>query len=170
MKFLKILIVFLSVMSFVSCSSDDDGDTGGAINAENGQLVARVSGDSFTSSEVATTAQLQNGNLAITGVNSDGDTISININDFESQGTFDLSGSSNEGLAIYLPNGDNTFYNSINAGGSGSITVSNVNTEAGQISGSFNFIATRTESNGSNDAVEISDGSFLNIAVTGLTN
>lgn len=163
MKFLRFFIVLTVLAPFISCSSDDDTTGDNDTGTQVGLLVANVGGNSFTSAEATTTAQIQSGVLAITGVNSNGDTISININNFDTEGTFDLSGSVNEGVAIYLPKGDNTFYNSINVGGSGAITV---NTQDGTISGTFNFIGTRTNSNGASESIEISNGSFLNLPVT----
>lgn len=168
MKFLKIFIVLIVVASFVSCSSDDDTTTNNDPGAQAGLLYANVDGSSFTSTEATTTAQIQSGVLAITGLNSNGDTISININNFDAEGSFDLSGSLNEGLAIYLPKGENTFYNSINAGGSGVITITSMNTQEKKISGTFNFTATRTTSNGTTETITINDGSFLNVTLTNL--
>jgi len=162
MKYLKSLILVFTIIIASSCSSDDDSSSSDDNQGSNqdGLVTAQVDGSDFESLEAVTFATIQSGVLNISGRNSDGDTISFLINNFDAAGTFDLSGSTLEGTGIYLPSGDTTFYSSVNAGGEGSITISEYDESAGTISGTFNFIAVRASDS---DTIEITDGSFSDL-------
>lgn len=171
MKLFKSLIVLFIVLIAVSCSSDGD-DSVTVLNAEDGEMVARVNSNNFTSIDVTTTAAMISGVLNLTGVNSNGDTIAISVNNFDSEGTFDLSEFNTVARSIYLPSGDTTFFLSINEGGSGSITVTDLNVGDKVISGTFSFIGVRQNTSDPNnplmETVEITDGVFTNVSITGL--
>ena len=149
-----------------SCSSDDDNSGPG--DAASGELVATVDGAGFSANAASTAANVQSNVLTITAENANGDNIAITLTPFNGEAEYDLSGFTSEATAIYLPNGDNQFYNSGNEGGAGTITILTVDTAAGTISGNFNFTAVRTNSNGPNETVEVSNGTFINVTTTGL--
>jgi hypothetical protein len=85
MKSFKILVFFLSVSMFVSCSDSSDEDLG--IDAE-GSLTAKVDGNDFASLSVAVGATVSNGVAAIQGSNSVGEYIRINIFNYSGVGTY----------------------------------------------------------------------------------
>jgi len=162
MKYLKSLILVFTIIIASSCSSDDDSSSSDDNQGsdQDGLVTAQVDGSDFESLEAVTFATIQSGVLNISGRNSDGDTISFLINNFDAAGTFDLSGSTLEGTGIYLPSGDSIFYSSVNEGGSGSITISEYDEDAETISGTFNYTAIRASDS---DTIEITDGSFSDL-------
>ncbi len=164
MKYLKSLIlIFIAIITF-SCSSDDDNSSNddNAQGSQDGTIIAQVDGEDFESIEAVTFATIQSGVLNISGTNSNGDFISFLINNFDAAGTFNLSGFTLEGTAVYLPNDETTFYSSVNEGGSGSITISEYDEDAGTISATFEFIAVRASDS---DTVEITNGSFSDLTL-----
>jgi hypothetical protein len=171
MKLFKSLILLFIVFITVSCSTNDD-DSVTNPNADDGEMVASVNSTNFASSDATTTAAVISGVLNLAGVNSNGDTIAISVNNFDSEGTFDLSESSTAARAIYLPSGDTTFYLSINEGGEGSITVTDLNAGDNLISGNFSFIGVRENTSDPDnpfmETIEITAGVFTNVTITGL--
>lgn len=162
MKPLKSLILIFTAVIAFSCSSSDDDSSGDDIQGgQDDIIIAQVDGSDFESDSF-TSASLQSGVLNISGTNSGGDSISFLINNFDAAGTFDLSGSTLEGTAIYLPSGETTFYSSVNQGGEGTIIISEYNENAGTISGTFNFIAVRASDS---DTVEVTNGSFSDLTL-----
>jgi len=169
MKLLRSLFVLFTIVAITSCSSNDDNNDSSP-TAGDGQFVATVNNSSFVSTKALTSSSLQGGVLNITSKSAGGNTISISINNFDNEGTANLSGSTNEGIAIYLPSGDNKFYSSVVQGGSGSITITEFNNSAKSISGTFSFTGVRQKTNSSGQAetetVVITNGSFKNVTVT----
>ncbi|TVZ51963.1 DUF6252 family protein [Dokdonia sp. Hel_I_53] len=156
-------VLFLVMLFIIGCSSNDDDSTQ---IADRGEIVATIDGDTFAASGNSVGASLQSGVLNITASNTGADTISISINNFIGEGTFDLSGFTVEGTGIYLPAGDNRFFNTENEGGEGSITITSYTESSGLISGTFEFVAVRSNSSGANEIVTITSGSFNDISVT----
>jgi hypothetical protein len=171
MKLFKSLIVLFIVLIALSCSTKDD-DSATTSNAEDGEMAASVNSTNFTSGDLTTTAAMISGVLNLTGVNSTGDTIAISVNNFDSEGTFDLSEFNTVARAIYLPSGDSTFYLSVNEGGAGSITVTDLNVGDKVISGTFSFIGVRNNTSDPDnplmETVAITDGVFNKVSITGL--
>ena len=161
MKPLKSLIlIFIAIIAF-GCSSDDDSSSGDDVQGgQDGLITAQVNGSNFNSVETSTFANIQSDVLSISGRNNNGETISFLISNFDAAGTFDLSGATLEGTAIYLPSGENTFYSSVNEGGSGSITISEYDEDAETISGTFNYTAVRANDG---DIIEVTNGSFSDL-------
>lgn len=161
MKNLKSFILLFTAILTLSCSSDDDNESDNP-TAGDGQISAQVDGSAFTSTSITTSASLSSNVLQLIGVNTNGDSITISIADFEGVGSFDTSGLTLEATAIYLPSGDTTFFNTSNEGGEGTITISEFSDDD-IISGSFMFTATRPSTS---ESVSITNGSFSDISVT----
>lgn len=97
MKKLKQLVLFLTtaaLITFSSCSTNDDGGDGG--NAPSGLLVAKVDGKSFKSFELSSSATISavgpGKNLIIIATNSDGNAFSMTIMGYTGAGTYEFSG------------------------------------------------------------------------------
>lgn len=95
MKTIKFLSVFLFIsIALVSCNkSDDDGGDGGG--APEGTMTAKINGSSFTSMEIATTANevTAGGSTTITiqGSDADGKGMVLIINTYDGTGTYTIS-------------------------------------------------------------------------------
>lgn len=169
MKLFKVLLFLCLAFTLSNCATDDDQDPEPIIVTNiDGQLTASISSTSFTAAESNTSGLFQNGVIGLNAQNSDGDTIAFTITTFDNEGSYDLSGFTTEATAIYLSSGDNKFYNSANEGGSGTLTISNINPDTSAITGSFNFIAVKTNSDSPNETIEVSNGVFTNVIVSGL--
>ncbi|WP_417871002.1 DUF6252 family protein [Winogradskyella sp.] len=103
LKNFMLLVMTLSLATFISCSSDDDGGSGG--NAPSGTLVAKVDGTNYESWEISSSATIANNgnNLIIIASNSDGNAFSFTIWGYEGVGTYDFDASiiSNVNVASY---------------------------------------------------------------------
>ena len=103
LKNFMLLVMTLSLATFTSCSSDDDGGSGG--NAPSGTLVAKVDGTSYESWEISSSATIANNgqNLIIIASNSDGNAFSFTVWGYDGVGTYDLDGSNinNVNVASY---------------------------------------------------------------------
>jgi hypothetical protein len=80
---IMLLIMTVSLVTFTSCSKDDDGGDGG--NAPSGVLQAKVDGSNFQSMEISSSATVANNgqNLIIIASNSDGKAFAITIFGYE---------------------------------------------------------------------------------------
>lgn len=144
-----------SLVTFTSCSSDDDGGSGG--NAPAGTIVAKIGGSNFKSLAMASAANyVAAGNmLSIQGNNADGDAIVMVINGYEGVGTYEI-GSGVGGIAVTasytkinidLGNPANSTSQVWQAPytGSGIAGTINVSSDAdGKIKGTFEFEAKST--------------------------
>lgn len=96
LKHIMLLVMVGSLLTFTSCSKDDDGGSGG--NAVSGTLTANIGGASFQSMEISSKATLANAggidNLIIIASNSDGNAFSISIFGYTGVGTYDITGAS----------------------------------------------------------------------------
>ena len=94
MKTIKLFTILLFVgLATVSCKKDDDGGEGGA--AADGTITAKIDGASFTSLEIATTANEVNAGgsttITIQGNDADGRAIVMIINGYDGTGTYEIS-------------------------------------------------------------------------------
>ncbi|MEY8847433.1 DUF6252 family protein [Psychroserpens sp. XS_ASV72] len=96
-KNFMMLFMALTLVTFTSCSSDDDGGDPAQTAASPGTITAKVNGTTVTSVEIATFATLASGNLQIQG--NTGGTSSkafvMNIVGFDGEGTYPLGGGAN---------------------------------------------------------------------------
>ena len=85
----------MSLVTFTSCSSDDDG--GGPATAASGVLVAKVDGTTYQSLEISSSATVANNgqNLIIIASNSDGNAFAFTIIGYDGVGTYPLGGGAN---------------------------------------------------------------------------
>lgn len=97
MKTLKQLVLCLTIISvatFSSCSTSDDGGDGG--NAPSGLLIANVDGKSFKSFELSSSATISTTgptkSLIIIATNSDGNAFSMTIFGYTGAGTYEFTG------------------------------------------------------------------------------
>ncbi len=154
-------------MGASSCSSSDDAlpETG-----RDGEITAQINGNLFLASEDFVGASLQSSTFNLTATNSNGDKVSISINDFDGEATVDLSGFTSDATGIYIPSGANRFFNTENEGGTGSITITEYNSSQNLVSGTFDFIAVRRNTSSSGEVsledISISNGIFFNINVS----
>src|SRR5690606_435295 len=89
---LILLLMSFSLVTLSSCSSDDDGGGGG--QAAEGTVTAKIDGTTFTSMEIASTANyVAAGNvMTIQGSDADGKAIVLIINGYEGEGTYEIGG------------------------------------------------------------------------------
>lgn len=170
MKTFKNLTLFILIsVLVVSCKKNDDGGDGGT--AASGTITAKVDGATFTSMEIATTANqiTVNGTTTITiqGSDSSGKGIVMIINGFDGIGTYEINDSNVFISGSYIeadvnnPSNTQTWQAPYeNSGVAGEIQVSAKT--ATNIQGTFNFKC-KNSMNGS--LKNITEGSF-NMDVT----
>ena len=99
---IMLLIMTVSLVTFTSCSKDDDGGSGG--NAPSGTLVAKVDGTNYESMEISSSATITNNpsgqSLIIIASNSDGNAFSFTIFGYDGVGTYSFDGSINTGVNV----------------------------------------------------------------------
>ncbi|WP_179008597.1 DUF6252 family protein [Winogradskyella forsetii] len=97
---IMLFVMIVSLVTFTSCSSDDDGGSVG--NAPSGTLVASVDGANYQSMEISSSATLANNgqNLTIIATNSDGNAFSFTIFGYNGVGTYDFDGSISTGVNV----------------------------------------------------------------------
>lgn len=95
LKNVMLLVMTMSLVTFTSCKSDDDGGNGG--NAPSGTLTAKVDGANFQSLDISSSATVANNgnNLIIIASNSDGNAFAITIIGYSGPGTYPLGGGLN---------------------------------------------------------------------------
>lgn len=156
---------FLLILSFTLtfCSGDDSNSDNN--QAPEGQLVATIDGELFNPPSATTSAALQGEDIFnISGLDqATGELITITIQG-ATEGTFDIGyENTSGGTAAYNVNGENAFLSAIE-GGSGQLTISELDLENETASGTFNFIAIRQsidgEGNITTETIEITDGAF----------
>lgn len=90
-----ILSLFVSI-SFTSCSSDDDGGSGG--NAANGTVKAKIDGANFQSQKMLSTATKVSAGgsttMTLQGTDNSGKGFNFVINGYEGEGTYTFGGES----------------------------------------------------------------------------
>ncbi|MEZ4874144.1 MAG: DUF6252 family protein [Flavobacteriaceae bacterium] len=166
MKSIKILSFFLFVsLVLVSCKKDDDG--GGDPQAASGTLTAKVNGTSFTSLEIATTANEVTGNgvttITIQGSDANGKGVVMIINGYSGVGSYEISDSNTIfNTATYIEANISNPANSQswmapfqNSGVAGEINISEKNDTT--IKGTFSFEAKNANDNSTKS---ITEGSF----------
>jgi hypothetical protein len=177
MKLRTILGVLLLCTFFTGCDKDDeDTPTGGNQNQTGnttGYLSAKIDGAAWNPSNDSAAITMVNGEINITGIASDGKTITITVTDTV-PGTYDLS-PGGSGAAVYqlTPTGG-TNYNS-NFGPWNATTnyiiIASIDKINKKMTGSFAFKGMNTISA---DTVSITNGVFTNMpyatSVTGSGN
>lgn len=166
MKTFKLLSLFLFVsLAVLSCKKDDDGNDGDNTAAE-GTITAKIDGTTFTSLEIATTANEVNAGggttITIQGNDASGKAIIMIINGYDGTGTYEISDAGIFNTASYIETNVNDPQNTqswnapfANSGIAGEINISS-KTDT-NIQGTFNF-----EGKNGNDMSmrNITEGSF----------
>lgn len=90
-----LLIMTVMLVTFTSCSKDDDGGSAG--NAASGTLAAKVDGANFQSMDISSSATVANGgqNLIMIATNSDGNSFSFTVSGYDGVGTYQIGGGAN---------------------------------------------------------------------------
>ncbi|MEM6516681.1 MAG: DUF6252 family protein [Bacteroidota bacterium] len=156
----NLIFLFLILTSIFSCSDD-----GGENVDTSPSFSYNLDGDTITLTTFS--AFVFNGNIGITGQDVDGNnTISIGLA-ADSEGTFAITTDPNNTSPIpalaYIPMGTSSlgaFVADPNQSGSGTLTISNVDTANETISGTFSFTGSN---NLSSVSFEIENGIFNNI-------
>ncbi len=164
LRVLNALTIAVFTLAFTACSNDDDNSNGNG--AAEGQLIATVDGNDYSSSDTNVGATFFNGLFNITALNpTTNEVILVTVNG-AAEGTFDL-GPDNGGTAVgsYNINGENAFL-SVAEGGSGTITITKLDTENNLASGTFEFVGTRELTTGETETVTISGGAFTDVFLT----
>ena len=164
MKILNILFITLLSISFVGCSGDDDSNDSGV---NEGQLIAIIDGVSYSAEDTNASAALFNGIFNITTTNpTTGETITITVSN-AAEGTFDLSSAANNiNGGAYTLNGENAYLSNYE-GGTGTMTISKLDTENLLTSGTFEFVGVResldADGNIVTETITITNGEFNNL-------
>lgn len=152
------LFVFTLLIALSACENDDDNDP----STDDGVMTAKVDGQDWEA-EVAGVQFIQ-GMANVTGIAADGKTITITLTGFEEK-TYPLGPSAGVNAAAYLESnlGTSPAYTSNVQGGSGSLTITEINTTDSLVSGNFSFKGIRALDNAD---VEITAGTFSNLKFT----
>ena len=165
-KSIKPIFLVAFVFSFLTfaCKSDDDGGNGGL--ASSGTITAKVNGNSLTTLNLVTSANLVSGNLMIQG-NTGGTnakSITLLIMGVNGTGTYPIGGGANiNNSASYIElsgtitNPQTTTWQApYDSNQVGEIKISEMT--ATQVKGTFNYKAKNTT--GDQSIKEITEGSF----------
>lgn len=159
------------LVTFVSC--DNEPLEGDFIVDDPSLLVPSFTAEfeDFTFEAIFYSASTVQGITTITGIRSNGDIITLNLNG-SGVGSFDMV---TQGYASFGIDIEPFAFYTNNPGGSGSVAISQYDTQLGVISGTFSFIASRQlldagglpilDGNGNPvyDLVVVSGGEFMNI-------
>lgn len=152
-KKLFVLFAFaVFIFSTWSCSNDDDATP----DDEQGQMSAIVSGEHWKAETVS--AGAIQGRFSISGIASDGSTISLALNGFGVGEYNSYSGASN--AFVWQPSSGALGYASNAPMGIGQVFVEEVNEQDSLISGTFYFLAQEPSSG---DTVSVFDGEFTDV-------
>lgn len=134
----KLTILLFAALLTISCSSDDNDPTAGSNNGSS--ITAKVDGQDFASIELATTAVITNGVLALQGSDASGNFIRINILSYNGTGTY-VSGDAltNSNLMMYGTATNATGWVTTMNVGSGTLNVTS--DDGTTIEGTFSFMA-----------------------------
>lgn len=154
MKNLKMLMLFLSVSMFLSCTNSSDEDLG--LTGE-GTLTAKIDGQDWASLKATVGAVVTNGVLAVQGSTSNGEFIRINISNYNGIGTYktgdNLSNVNSISYGTISPIA--TWMSTFNIG-SGTIEITG--DTATNVTGTFSF--TGLNASAGNSTKTISEGTF----------
>ncbi|MDN3723432.1 DUF6252 family protein [Aequorivita sp. SDUM287046] len=155
------LLLFIT-FQFLSC--ENEPLTGEFVQeeqneAEEGQFKAQVSGSEFIASSTSATMTSEN-ELVITGSKPGGEDIVLAITN-AAVGTFSLTtGGTNENAGVYFDGSANLLpYISAQAlGGSGQLKITELNTDAQTVTGTFSFVGFRIKVDANGDPILDGDG------------
>jgi hypothetical protein len=171
---LSALLVFFTAISFTSCETEPVGQSviddinGGNPNNGNagGAAVFKVEFGGQTYSATNAAAAVQGTAVNITGLRgTNGEAVSLTIPAGTATGTYTTA------TMLYNPGTGTAFYSNTNpaspATPTGSVTITNINTTAKTISGTFSFTGYYSDASQNLPAVAFTNGTFQNIPYTG---
>lgn len=178
MKNFKILPLFLlvfSVIGLTSCETETiDSDVVEALTGNppvggggaGGAAVFKVDFGGDTYVATMTSASVTDGNLTIGGLRgTNGEAVAIIIPDVDGTGTYN-----DDVIMTYVPGMSEFFYTNMDPDDltrSGSVTITNINTTARTVSGTFNFTGYYTNPEQNLPNVPFTNGTFQNIPYEG---
>ena len=171
-----ILFAFFA-LQFSACEDQQSiteipGGGGDPTEIGDGEFIAIIEGAEFESDSVRAVINLENV-LELAGINTaTGESIILRLQD-PSVGIFDITaGMGNQNIGIYIDDEDplDPYTTNIDFGGSGELTISNINSNLMTISGTFSFTGVRTvvdaSGNTINEIIDIESGGFSQIPLT----
>ncbi|MGV6829556.1 MAG: DUF6252 family protein [Flavobacteriales bacterium] len=156
-KTLYLVMLFAAVM-VSSCNKDDDNnDNGGGNGGGSEFLTAKVDGSNYEAAQspaVIVGAQSSNGVLVVQGGTNDGETIRINIGNYNGPGTYHAGDFTNPNTFSYITLPNNLWMGGFGLG-SGTVNVTSDNGTT--VEGTFSFEGV----NGQNNTTKsITEGQF----------
>ncbi|WP_203294920.1 DUF6252 family protein [Luteirhabdus pelagi] len=162
-KIARLFYLVLAAFSVICCTEDDSGPT----VAQQGEMVAMINGENFSSSATTTSASLSQTRFTITALDEDtGRRISISVHAV-AEGTYELGlDNSVNGRATLTVNDSDPFESDV-YGGSGKLTITDLDLENKTVTGLFRFVAIREDLNnqGITEIIEVTDGSFSQVSL-----
>jgi hypothetical protein len=163
-KMAKFILVFAIVLGFIAsgCNNDDEEEDINNNTNNNPSMTANWNGNPWTAEEPS--ASIMNEKINITGIDSDGRTISITLND-NGEGTYNLAYNGENAAAVTPDQGgvNPAWTSNSHADAGGSVIITEINTSDSTITGTFSFDAYRYTDN---SFVEITNGKFINVKWT----
>jgi len=161
---LSVLFVMFSAISFTSCESEPvdpvlNENIGN--NPEDAFFEVEMDGELFTAA--STSAAIVNGGIALTGVNAEGEAVGFVVTDVE-EGTYENA------MQFYTTAGQGVQYINMDPETvevSGSVTISEIDTQNHTISGTFHFSAW---ANLQGEPIVFTNGVFEDVPYTGDIN
>jgi len=142
-------------------NGDDDNDNDNDNAA--GSITAIVDGSPFSASGNFAGANFVSDVFNITGLQADGESIVITIDEFDGVGTYDLEFSmSTIAGAAYVPETGANAFLSVADGGSGTLVVTEFDLVNNTTSGTFNFVGVESVTG---DTVNVSEGVFTTLSI-----
>jgi hypothetical protein len=163
MKFLKVFFLIATLSIVTACGGDDDNDTPAAA------FQMDVDGETVSFEALAVVSQMTNDNkyIAITAADPGtftGAAVAVGSIDSEAdllaEGTYETSDTTHTQIS-YALNGDS--FGTFGEGGSGTVIITTLDTEAKTISGTFSGTVTNLDGSVS---FEVTNGQFNNLTYT----
>ena len=168
-QILNWMLFALLAFTFAACENEPlEGqfitDDGGGSSVEDGQFIAKINGENF--SAITVSADFVNGQLSLVGLDANNNGINLIIRN-PGICTFQIEGLSKFAQFIELGDVSNPYITVTVQGvqvGTGSITITELDTDANLISGTFSFTAEREIDDGTGtiitETVSITEGIF----------
>ena len=166
-KFLSALFVLFSAITFTSCDTEPvDPVLNDNNNNNNGPAVFTVdfSGETFVAA--GTQAVIADGMIVLSGSKANGESVSLAI-----AGTAEGAYDGEDAFMVYSPDADSEYqYVNLNwetEEDSGSVIITEIDTENHTISGTFSFTGWWSDSEANLPSITFTNGTFENIPYTG---
>lgn len=169
-KLLSVIMLLFAAAGLISCETEQidqnllNGQQNGGNNTAPASFKVDFSNETYTASTAQ--AQVQGTNMAIIGARGTaGEVVSLTIPGGVATGTY------NTATMMYVPSATGGgFYSNTNfetGATNGSVTITNINTTAKTVSGTFNFTGYYSSPTQNLPNVAFTNGSFTNVPYTG---